>query len=264
MENFATHNIGSAVPSFTVSRKPTSPKSASQKPASRYTTPQQTATQLANTTAQKQREGTKTATENALTGPEQLKRAVAQNDIDKVKLLVKARVDLRPQNWDEIPVLVIAAQRGYTDIVRILIAANANVNSGYAQLPLHSAAAGGHLTIVRDLIEAGACIRTQDNEGHTAIMKAAAAGQLPIVRFLLMKGARLGAANTSQTVFTLAQKAGHRAVCEFLQALQTKPKAKTVPTVQPKPQSPAASVMDEMIASTTAELNELLAESIAE
>ncbi|MEL7356525.1 MAG: ankyrin repeat domain-containing protein [Cyanobacteria bacterium J06560_6] len=197
------------------------------------------------------------------TDTEQLKQAIAHNDIAAVKALIKAGVDLRPAQWDETPGLVIAAEKGHLEIIKMLVAANANVNNGYTQLPLHSAAANGHLEIVKCLLEAGAYIHAQNGRGYTALMCAATAGQLTIVQFLYSQGANLGTPGTAETALTLAQKAKQLDVCQFLAAGTQAAAQATTATPSPAGQPPSSalptsSVMDELIASTTAELNELL------
>ena len=181
--------------------------------------------------------------------------AVAGNNIDAVKALIKADVDLRPANWYDTPVLVTAAAQGYAEIVQLLVSARANVNNGYESLPLGSAAERGHLGIVRLLLSAGAYLNAEDVNGRTALMAAAAAGQLAVVRFLVEKGALVTSTDADETALSLAAKGGHQAVYAFLHQKITPVVAPQPPVV---PQQRPMSVMAELIDSGAKALSELL------
>lgn len=195
-----------------------------------------------------------------------LAEAVACNNIDVVKALIKEGVDLRPTHWYDTPVLVSAAAQGFVEIVQLLIAARANVNSGYESLPLISAAEQGHLNIVRLLLAAGAYLNTQDASGCTALMVAAATGQLAVVRFLVASGAQFTATNVGETALSLAEKGGHQSVYAFLHSkmmsagvLQQYVMVESLSgRTASSPALAPLSAMDEMIASGVQELNELL------
>ncbi len=184
--------------------------------------------------------------------------AVANNDADTVKALIKAGTDLRPVNWYDTPVLVTAAEHGSVEIVQLLIAARANVNNGYEQLPLCAAAAHGHLKVVRLLLEAGAYLEAQDGHRRTALMAAAAAGHLAVVRFLVENGAQLTPVGAGESALSLAAKGGHQSTYVFLKGEMTLATAAAVPEAPTQPPQTAASAMDEMITSAAEELNELL------
>ena len=84
----------------------------------------------------------------------------ASGDAGRVRELVGKNPELvrltNKQGWTG---LHAAAQRGYTEIVRLLLAHGADVNvrePGDHTHPLHWAAAHGHLDIVRALLDAGA------------------------------------------------------------------------------------------------------------
>ncbi len=98
----------------------------------------------------------------------------------------KTNVEWRtPQ--DESP-LMMAALKGDTELVRKLIARDADVNKpGWA--PLHYAATGGHLKIMKMLLDAYAFIDAQSPNGTTPLMMAARYGSPQAVRLLLDAGA---------------------------------------------------------------------------
>lgn len=88
---------------------------------------------------------------------------------------------------DESP-LMLAALRGYTEICRILIERDADVNKpGWG--PLHYAATGGHVEVMRLLIENHAYIDAESPNGSTPLMMAAMYGTVEAVQFLLDAGA---------------------------------------------------------------------------
>lgn len=193
--------------------------------------------------------------------PTPLAAAIARNDIDTLKALIKAGTDLRPANWYDTPVLVTAVEKGFVEIVKILVAARANVNNGYEQLPLGSAAKHGHLQIVQLLLAAGANLEAQNAQGYTALTAAAATGQLNVVRFLVEAGAQLKTTPLGETALSLAAKGGHQSVYEFLHS-KIAPAVKKTPSETPLTKAYiSVSVMDEMIDSTTAELKELLSDA---
>lgn len=89
--------------------------------------------------------------------------------------------------------LGLASFFGQPDAVVFLIHHGAQVNqpSNNAQkvTPLHSAAAGQNLTIVRMLLEAGADVNAVQEGGFTPLMGAAQNGNVEMVRLLLEHGA---------------------------------------------------------------------------
>ncbi len=78
-----------------------------------------------------------------------------------------------------------AAEKGYSEIVKLLIEAGADVtaNNNYA---IKKAAANGYIEVVELLIEAGADVTANNNY---AIKKAAANGYIEVVELLIEAGA---------------------------------------------------------------------------
>lgn len=88
---------------------------------------------------------------------------------------------------DESP-LMIAAFKGYKDIVRKLIARDADVNKpGWT--PLHYAATHGHVEIILMLLDENAYIDAESPNKTTPLMMAAMYGSTAAVRALLDAGA---------------------------------------------------------------------------
>ncbi len=98
----------------------------------------------------------------------------------------QTKVEVRTAK-DESP-LMLAALKGYLDICQKLIALDADVNKpGWA--PLHYAATGGHLAVMRILLDNDAYIDAASPNGSTPLMMAAGYGSLDAVKLLLEAGA---------------------------------------------------------------------------
>ncbi len=128
---------------------------------------------------------------------------------------------------DGFGVLHLAAYFGHEDTVRAALAAGCPVSivshNAMALQPIHSAAAAGHLEILRLLLEAGADVNATQAGGFSALHSAASHGDAEMVRVLLEKGAspRL-ATDDGLSARHFAAEGGHQEVLELLEAaLQT-------------------------------------------
>ena len=103
-------------------------------------------------------------------------------------LLAQPRIAVDVRNpHDETP-LMLAALKGMTELAEKLIARDADLNKpGWA--PLHYAATGGHVAIVRLLLERHAYIDAASPNGSTPLMMAAMYGTPAGVKVLLEAGA---------------------------------------------------------------------------
>ena len=115
--------------------------------------------------------------------------ALRDSSLKTARLLIdwpKTNVESRtPQ--DESP-LMMASLRGQTEIVRKLIARDADVNkTGWT--PLHYAATSAHLDIIELLLEHHAYIDAESPNGTTPLMMAAQYGSPEAVKLLLDAGA---------------------------------------------------------------------------
>ena len=128
---------------------------------------------------------------------------------------------------DESP-LMLAALKGHKDLVRKLIARDADVNKpGWA--PLHYAATGGHLEVMLILLEEHAFIDAQSPNKSTPLMMAAMYGSPAAVRLLLEAGADPMVRNElGLTAVEFAQKANRSESAELIaSAIRSKqPKGK--------------------------------------
>lgn len=123
--------------------------------------------------------------------------AAATGDSQRVRALLARGVSPNPP-WvsAERPAAPLhrAAERGHVQIIRLLLAAGANVDFGdrLGASPLHYAARAGHAEVARLLLDAGASASAGTDAGVTALHEAAgsaAAGSLEVVRLLLAHGA---------------------------------------------------------------------------
>jgi ankyrin repeat protein len=140
-------------------------------------------------------------------------------NIDKVRLLVDAGVDVNARSKQGMTALLIAASNaGSIDIVRLLIAKGARIGGGETAAPaeggtegmpqqkkasgegrftpLLAAAIANDLDMVRLFIEKGVDVNAATGHGDTPIQFAASAGNLAMVKLLLAKGADVNAATT--------------------------------------------------------------------
>jgi len=115
--------------------------------------------------------------------------ALRDGSLKAANVLIDARgtkIDARTDK-DETP-LMMASLHGHLDIVRKLIAKDADVvKPGWA--PLHYAATNGHVAVMELLLEHHAFIDAESPNGTTPLMMAAMYGTPEAVRFLLEAGA---------------------------------------------------------------------------
>lgn len=116
---------------------------------------------------------------------------------------------------DESP-LMLAALKGHKDLVRKLIARDADVNKpGWT--PLHYAATGGHLEVMLMLLEEHAFIDAESPNKSTPLMMAAMYGSPAAVRLLLEAGADPMVRNElGMTAIEFAQRANRSESAELI------------------------------------------------
>ena len=103
-------------------------------------------------------------------------------------LLAARQTNVEARNSKDESPLMLAALKGELELARELIARDADVNKpGWA--PLHYAATGGHVEVMRLLLEHHAFIDAESPNGSTPLMMAAMYGSTAAVKLLLDEGA---------------------------------------------------------------------------
>ena len=83
------------------------------------------------------------------------------------------------------------------------------------------AARYGHIDIVKYLVEKGAKINLQDNNGYTALILAAYWGEIDKVRYLVKQGADINIQDeTGKTALAIAEEREHQDIADILRAAQ--------------------------------------------
>ena len=102
-------------------------------------------------------------------GDTALTQAVGYGQTEIAKALIEKGANVNQLTYNGTP-LMIAAARGDSEMIDILLAANANVNFGRAQqgTPLIQAVRNGNIEIVQKLLNAGANPTITTNRGRTA------------------------------------------------------------------------------------------------
>lgn len=139
------------------------------------------------------------------------------------------------------PAITMAVRVHDLNRVLGLLAAGANVNErdeGMEQTPLMRAAQVGDMAIARILLDHGAAVNAQDDEGMTAFMFAVKRGNTPLMRLLLDKGASLNARTAEGvTAWTLARGQGNRTVLKALQQARLRPSGLHLQQITRRPES---------------------------
>lgn len=122
---------------------------------------------------------------------------------------------------DGFTALGLASFFGHAEAAALLLARgaapNRPSNNPMRVAPLHSAAAGSHVAIVRMLLDRGADPSAVQEGGFTALHSAAQNGRADIVELLLAHGARPDALTAdSKTPRELALEEGHDGVADLL------------------------------------------------
>ncbi|TNJ26175.1 Ankyrin repeat protein 3 [Giardia muris] len=119
----------------------------------------------------------------------ELINAVINNDIHGVWQYMPQQAGL--QDVDGRTAMMHAAQKGYTEIVRILVDKEARIQTPYGTTALMDAACNGHTSIVRILVDYEGGMATNAKHtigaGLTALMLAAHEGYIDCVRLLVDK-----------------------------------------------------------------------------
>jgi len=120
--------------------------------------------------------------------------AVKYDEPGTLLALVRRGADVRVQSHETgATALMIAAEEGRLDCVRILLQAGAPVDAAtcHGRTALMQGASFGQLRALQHLVDAGADLGRQDRQGATAVHLACASGHAPVVEYLAAQGADL-------------------------------------------------------------------------
>jgi pectate lyase len=165
-----------------------------------------------------------------------------QGHKDTAELLISEGADLDAKNteWNQTP-LDIAAYYGYREVVELIkkhkspevespaiSSDDINKKTYHYRMPLHKAAAEADLDRVEFLVDNGADVNAESNDGWTALHRAAVFGHADIVKLLLANGAKVNTVNRwGWMPLHSAALYGHKAVVELLIANDANIGAKT-------------------------------------
>jgi len=140
-----------------------------------------------------------------------------------VKLLLAAKADVNAADKRGATPLLMASQNGHAEVVKRLLAAKADVNAAAhsdGRTPLKMASEEGHAEVVRLLLAAKADVNATDKGGNTPLLMASHKGHVEVVKLLLAAKADVNAAEKTQglTPLYMASQEGHAEVVERLLA----------------------------------------------
>ena len=148
--------------------------------------------------------------------------AVRQGDLEKVKQLIQAEVnlDIEDGNDNSNPTaLIIAAEQGRLEIVKILVEAGADLDLrplGTSWPALTLALVLKHPQVAEYLIQKGARINYDDGFKPTPLHAAVENGYLDLVRLLVEKGANVNVLDNDSTPLTFALTRKHEDIAIYL------------------------------------------------
>lgn len=154
----------------------------------------------------------------------------SQNDhLEVVRALLAAEADTNAKMTDNVTALIYASQNGHLEVVRALLAAHADVSAQAAndRTALIQASQNGHLEVVRALLAAQADVNAQAVNGRTALIQASQDDHLEVVRTLLAAGADVNAKMANGgTALMIASQNGHLDMVQALLAARADVNAK--------------------------------------
>ncbi|KAF4834499.1 Ankyrin-1 [Colletotrichum tropicale] len=139
--------------------------------------------------------------------------------VSEVESLLSQYVGVNEQGGRQGYPIVVAADKGHTKIVKLLIANGADVNlkNPFDRTALHMAASGAHVEIVQLLLDSNAEVNAMTAEYETSLGWACSSGHLKVVRLLLDRGAVMNPpGGMSVNVLQLACSYGHVEIVRLL------------------------------------------------
>lgn len=120
-----------------------------------------------------------------------LVRAAEAGHEDIIKILVAHGASVNSEASDGVKPLLFAAWAGHYNATKLLLEKGSDVESrdAYGRTALSMAAEAGHDTVAALLVNNGAAVDSQDDAGKTPLLYAAARGRSRVVHYLLSHGA---------------------------------------------------------------------------
>jgi ankyrin repeat protein len=149
-------------------------------------------------------------------------KAVKNNDVASVRALIQQGIDVNELDVNKDAPLIMAAYKGYTDIVKLLLEAGADVavvDPNMKATALHAAAYAGHAEAAKLLIEHDIDIDKQGPyNGYTALHDAVWQNNIETARVLIEAGANLHIkSNTGETPLAFAKSRHHQELVTMLE-----------------------------------------------
>jgi ankyrin repeat protein len=150
------------------------------------------------------------------TGTTLLMFSARHGNLELTDFLLNGRANVRKRNRFGDTAIGIAALGGHLQMVRRLVEAGADFG-GPGWNPLHYAAFGGHADIVRYLASVKAPLDDPAPNHQTALMLAARNGHLEVVRVLIDADADMDLEDgEGNTALSIARKACNQAIADYL------------------------------------------------
>lgn len=144
---------------------------------------------------------------------------VEVDNVEVVELFLIAGMDANSRKDDGNTALMLAASKGYEEIVRALLDNGADANAKNSinrdETALLLAAFSPHTAIVKALIDRGADVNATLDAGWTPLMLAAGAGQIDSVRLLISAGAHANA-KSQDGMTAMIQAKNHPDIIQLL------------------------------------------------
>ena len=145
--------------------------------------------------------------------------AIQKGHSDIVKLLLENGAQVNLQDNNGICALMSASQKGHSDIVKLLLeySAHVNVQDDDGLSALMTASQNGHSQVAKILLENSAQVDMQDKSGRCALMDASQNGHSEVVELLTMNGAKLDLQDDiRRSALMMASQNGHCDVIKIL------------------------------------------------
>jgi ankyrin repeat protein len=165
-------------------------------------------------------------------GDTRLSEAAMQGNSDEIRSMLKQKVDVDAAQGDGTTALHWAAFRDDLEMVKLLLAAGANVKAATREggiTPLFMACTNGNAAIIGAMLHAGADANAVNANGTTALMTAAASGSVDAVKVLLDGGAGVKAKEHvhGQTALMFAAALNRHEVVKLLMSHGAEPNVAT-------------------------------------